>query len=995
MTRPRVSVAGVLLAVVGWGGCRSSPQPDVLFSEAETRRVRYERAASHEAIAIYREAIKVWERQGQRRSAARAWQRVGQTYEQLGSLDESLRAYEAALPLIDGAGEPLLESEIASGAGIAQANAANHVRALETARGHCEKALALAKQADARREMGKALDCLGEVAYVGQDLKPALEFYRKAGAAFSASDDDIGNARSQLNQGHVYSDLGKLDEAQACLDRAEALWARVGDKRQQAIVRVAKGRLDVRRGNYQRALNQFQEALTALEPMGDAVWQGSSLTGIARVYDEMAETGPALKHRERALQLFDSAGLKIFAVETRSSIGNAYLRSGNHVVASEHFERVLALADELGIQRWKALGLRYLGVVHLVRKEADRARQYFDRAAEVQRQGVDPRLDRWLPVDLGETLTLEGRYDAAASHFKEALALSDRTGDRVTEARALFGLATASSGANDLTNARTYIERALSVVESLRTNVESRDLRASYLASLYGYRQLHLSVLARLHKQHPREGLSAKALEANERARARSLLESLTESGVDLRAGLDADLLRREQQARLAFDDWGRRSRASRDSAGRPTDTEHLASEYRDLEERYQQIQAQIRSRSPQYAALARPQPLTLREIQKEVLDHDTVLLEYALGDERSYLWVVSTDSHLLQELPPRAEIEGAADRVYQRLVARLSSSDSGSSREAEIKRADEEFWVEAARLSDMLILPVVKRIAGKRLLVVTDGMLQYVPFSALPVPGRAAPVVPLLVEHEIVSLPSASVLGVLRRETRSRPQAAKAVAVFADPVFEVDDPRLRTRGRSDGKSERWARLPATRHEAAAIIAAAPPGLALTKSGVDASRAAALEPGLAQYRIVHFATHGIVDNENPGLSGLILSLYDEKGQAQDGFLRLHDIYTLRLPAELVVLSACSTALGKQVKGEGLTGMVRGFFYAGAKRVVASLWKVDDEATGELMQRFYVEMLQAKRSPAAALREAQLHMWRKDRWRAPFYWAAFSLQGEWR
>ena len=171
--------------------------------------------------------------------------------------------------------------------------------------------------------------------------------------------------------------------------------------------------------------------------------------------------------------------------------------------------------------------------------------------------------------------------------------------------------------------------------------------------------------------------------------------------------------------------------------------------------------------------------------------------------------------------------------------------------------------------------------------------------------------------------------------------------------------------------------------------------MALKKVGFDASRTAALGSELAQYRIVHFATHGVFDNENPGLSGLILSLYDEKGQPQDGFLRLHDIYNLQLPAELIVLSACNTALGKQVKGEGLTGMVRGFLYAGSQRVVASLWKVDDEATGELMKRFYIEMLQTNRSPAAALRQAQIAMWQQDRWRPPFYWAAFAMQGEWR
>jgi CHAT domain-containing protein len=162
----------------------------------------------------------------------------------------------------------------------------------------------------------------------------------------------------------------------------------------------------------------------------------------------------------------------------------------------------------------------------------------------------------------------------------------------------------------------------------------------------------------------------------------------------------------------------------------------------------------------------------------------------------------------------------------------------------------------------------------------------------------------------------------------------------------------------------------------------------------DASRATALSADLARARIVHFATHGVLDNEDPGLSGVMLSMFDAQGRPLDGFLRLRDIYTLRLPADLVVLSACSTALGRPVKGEGLVGVVRGFMYAGAQRVVASLWKVDDDATRELMSRFYVEMLQHQRSPASALRQAQLAVRQQDAWRSPFYWAGFVLQGEW-
>jgi CHAT domain-containing protein len=190
-----------------------------------------------------------------------------------------------------------------------------------------------------------------------------------------------------------------------------------------------------------------------------------------------------------------------------------------------------------------------------------------------------------------------------------------------------------------------------------------------------------------------------------------------------------------------------------------------------------------------------------------------------------------------------------------------------------------------------------------------------------------------------------------------------------------------------------FPRLAATRQEAAVIVAAAPEGTTLLASGFEASRTTATSPELARHRIVHFATHGVFDDERPERSGIVLSMFDERGNARDGFLRLHDVYDLELPVDLVVLSACDTALGREVSGEGLVGMVRGFVHAGAKRVVASLWKVDDEATADLMKTFYRGMLQEGRTPADALRQAQIGHWRSRRWHAPYYWAAFVLQGE--
>jgi CHAT domain-containing protein len=256
------------------------------------------------------------------------------------------------------------------------------------------------------------------------------------------------------------------------------------------------------------------------------------------------------------------------------------------------------------------------------------------------------------------------------------------------------------------------------------------------------------------------------------------------------------------------------------------------------------------------------------------------------------------------------------------------------------------------------------------------------------------------------VALPSASIVAALRRDGKERPPAARTLAILADPVFEADDPRVvraaqSTRHETPAAASRTSdrpnlvRLPFTREEATAIATLTGSKGVLVATGFNASRATAMNGSLSQYRIVHFATHGVIDSERPALTALVLSLVDKRGAAQDGYLRIHDIYAMRLDADLVVLSACQTALGKQIKGEGLVGLTRAFMYAGAPRVVASLWQVSDRATAALMQRFYAGMLQHHLRPAAALRAAQIQMSHEPVWAHPYYWAGFVLQGDWR
>jgi len=458
------------------------------------------------------------------------------------------------------------------------------------------------------------------------------------------------------------------------------------------------------------------------------------------------------------------------------------------------------------------------------------------------------------------------------------------------------------------------------------------------------------------------------------------------------------------------------------------------------------------------------------------------LLLEYALGEERSYLWAVTKSSITVHELPPRKEIEQAVHHVRDLLTARnrIVRFETPDERQARIAQADAEYATAAAALSQTLLGHVADRLEKKRLLIVADGALQYAPFAALPAPatgrrdegasgrlgeratGRAgdgakkrwrnmgigrleekvfvAPsprrplaqspsrplaYTPLIIDHEVVNLPSASALAVLRNELGGRNRAPKTVAVLADPVFERGDERFKTTEASRGVGRAVAarnrtdpaplesdlnrsardlglgdirgglqRLPFTRKEAQTILSRVPADQRFGALDFAANQTTATSDELSHYRYVHFATHGLLNPRHPELSGIVLSLFNEQGAEQDGFLRASEVFNLNLPAELVVLSGCKTALGKDVRGEGLIGLTRGFMYAGAARVMVSLWEVNDHATSELMGRLYRGMLGKRRlSPAAALRESQLSLWREKRWSAPYFWAGFMLQGE--
>jgi CHAT domain-containing protein len=548
----------------------------------------------------------------------------------------------------------------------------------------------------------------------------------------------------------------------------------------------------------------------------------------------------------------------------------------------------------------------------------------------------------------------------------------------------------------------------------VRTSVKSQQLRATFLASAKNYYEFETDLLMRLHQQHPGDRYDAAALASSEKGRARSLLELLVESRAEIREGVDSALLAREQELRDSIAEKAEHQIRLLSAQHTDEAAEKASKEIDALTTEYEQVLARIRETSPRYAALTQPLPLSLKDIQTRVLDSETLLLEYSLGEERSFLWAITQDSISTFELPKRQDIEVAARKVYELVTERnrVIKEETLAQRRLRMARSDEEYQRAASVLSDMILQPAVSQLKGKRLLFVGDGVLQYVPFASLPVPtaGPASSYRPLILDHEIINLPSASVMAALREETAGRSRASKTLAVLADPVFQNDDPRIGNaesgkisadasteayRSAKESGLDSFVRLRFTREEANEITRLVSSDKRLEALDFAASRANATSAALGQYQIVHFATHGLINNRHPELSGIVLSLVDDKGQAQNGFLRLYEIYNLKLGADLVVLSACQTAVGQEVRGEGLLGLTRGFMYAGAPRVVATLWQVDDRATSELMKRFYQKMLGEGLRPAAALKAAQVSMQSDKRWGSPHFWAAFTLHGDWK
>ena len=818
---------------------------------------------------------------------------------------------------------------------------------------------------------------IGGLRAAAGDFRGAVESFEEARVLFRQSGDRSGEASACNNAGGAYDVLGNLTSAMERFQEANALYRATGQRGLEANTLSNMGKLYYDMADWQTSIAYYRQALSLLQAAGDARRE-AAVTYSLGVASFLTNPDAATEYCWQSLALRRKVGDRPGEAQTLAELGAMYNALGKLPEAVRSADEALAIQRSLGDRQGQGRTLRTLGLAHAKLGHADQARTALDEAVTIARTVQDRRNEGLNLNALGWSQSLAGKPDLARESFDAARKIAEQIGDRDTLANSLKGMARAERDLGNLADARRDAEAALQLVEKVRSNAGGEEARASYLSSTLESYELYIDILMLQHEP-------AAALEASERSRARSLLEMLSEAGSDIREGVDPKLLAREHEITNLLNAKGTRLLPL---MGRDTpQSAALKQEVRALESEYQDVEAAIRKSSPRYAAITQPSPLKLKQIQDEVLDEGSLLLEYSLGEKRSYLWAVSKTGINAWELAPRAQIETAARNLLQLVTSRAGSGLDAAARE----------------LSDLALAPAASVLASKRLVIVADGALQQIPFAMLPVPGSPQnQQAPLLTAHEIVFLPSASALAVLRTEVAGRKPATKTLAVFANPVFDTGDAApapspdaTRILEHLTDDTLKIPPLPFTAIEADQILRVAGGTGNWKATGYQASRASALNGQLSQYRYVHFATHGVLDTERPSLSALVLSQVDEKHNPQDGFLRVNDIYNTRLSADLVVLSACQTGLGKEVRGEGLMGLTRAFLYAGAPRVIVSLWNVNDRATADLMTALYRGMLRQGKTPAAALRAAQLELRKQKRFESPYYWAAFVQHGEWK
>jgi CHAT domain-containing protein/Tfp pilus assembly protein PilF len=917
-----------------------------------------------QAETLLAESLAAWRTSGDARGEVEAlFARAGLQGDR-GQVKEALAGFEQALQRSREAG--FAEGEARALSNMAYYNRqqlAQYDRAIEL----YQSALEIWRRVGGPYEQATALQKLALAYERKQAYEAELRTLQEALPLAETSGDLARQARALSSLGACYYFLGRPG-ARELWERALGLSRQGGDGETEAGVEQNLAVLYHNEGQFQRALDLYTRLVDRV-PLKDS---GIIRSNIGNLYSELGNPEKALESYRLAGEAYRAAGDVENEVIARVGIGRARQQMGDLQAALDEYE---GARKALPRPPWNVF--HSIGLVQTALGRPGEAVAALEQALAKAEETHDPSRRTATLLALGMAYAKLGQADRAAENLGSAIETGSGIGYQSAVSLAFLRRAFLRRDQGRLQDALADVEQAVQGVESSRRNVPGDRLRIGFSAAKRTYYDLAIDVLLQLDRSFPGK-YRAQALEVSERARARGLLDLLAEGRIDVSEGLAPEL--RQKEETLSYN-VSQVQLALRSGNSRPERIRTLQEELRQLDQQREQLDLEIRAKNRRYADVRDPIPLKLDQIQA-LLDDQTALLEYALGENRSTLFLVTRGGISVYELPAAGEINQRVQRLRPAL-------------ERESLFTRQAYLDQAFQLYRDLLEPAAGALEDKpNLVIVPDGALYYVPFEALlvePAEGRSYRDLPyLLRRHSIAYVPSASVLAGLREPRQeSVPVDRKQLVAFA-PFATAGNPIARRAVSSPPDANRWSfdPLPASLKEVSEIVGLYP-GAAVSIVGRDANEASvAHNPTVAGARLLHFATHARIDELHPESSALVLA--EQAGE--DGFLQVHEIFNLKLSADLAVLSACQTALGKEVTGEGLVGLSRAFFYAGVPSLVVSLWNVIDGPTPDLMLAFYKE-LGRQQEKAKALQAAKLSMIDRGTYAHPSYWAPFVLLGE--
>jgi CHAT domain-containing protein/Tfp pilus assembly protein PilF len=846
------------------------------------------------------------------------------------------------------------------------------------------KSLVLNRVLHVPRRVADALQNIG-ITHVQQGRLPqALAYLDSAQTIFTLLNDDVSVGRTLTILGSVYDEQGAFPRGIEALQHALA----IAEKTQiPSDIAYALGNMGIHYwnvGEYAKTAHYFSRANVIFEQLCDDYNASVTYTNLGALYTSVGDYAQALSCLQRALRIKEKLSELPGIAIVYSTIGTVYAEQGRLQQAKTFLNKSLTMCRRIGDTLTTAKVHIALADILLREKNFQLSERHIADGINLFRaHGVRTQVAGAL-VSLGLLRMAERRLPDAARCFDDALSIANEINSPEWKWKAHAGLGAIHEEQSAWDEARHDYALAVNELEQVRTMIEAGELRTTFVQSQISPYESLIRVLARLHTASPTKVFADTTFVVLERFKARSFVELLAESRADVRRGLSEEQKLQEHallnhiskiQSRLIETGMDRSAR------------EHALEDLKVAEDELLQLQSEFRRTNPAYANLKYPSPIDVQTVQSQILSEGDLLLEFSLGSKRSYLWLITKDSSRLVELPSAATIERQA-RVFLSELRRRPTSATLTGSLSAIRSA-------GTSLFKTLFGNWAKEVLSARnLIIVPDGILFYLPFEALPLPSASG----YLINRLPVSYaPSATVLVQLC----ARPDSARPpldLLAFGDPTFarkqNGNHPVASTTVRAVDIFKNLTRdvtpLPLTRKEIHDIASHCSSDKTTLHLGNEATETDVKKEELFSYRYIHFATHGILDENVPSRSGLLLSTVDDS--TEDGILQMNEILNLEMDADLVVLSACETGLGKLMKGEGMVGLTRAFHYAGARSLVVSLWKVADNSTAALMDGLYANLVKSH-TPPEALREAKLNMLKSSvpTWRHPYHWAGFVVQ----